>query len=101
MVNNTLESVQESQTGKSIPCYIKLRATNPALNLDRAYEILFQKGLFNSWLITTAYGRYGHKGVQTKTYSFDLEIQAQSFFNKTLKKRLNAKKRIGCNYEPI
>ena len=82
-----------------VPCYIKLRATNPAINLDRAYEILLQKGLFNFWLVTTAYGRYGQKGGQTRTTLFDNELQAQHFIDKVLKKRLNATKRIGCNYE--
>ena len=82
-----------------IPCYLKLRATNPIINLDRRYEIFCQKGLFNSWLVTTAYGRYGNKGGSTKTVIFDTEPQAQIFIDKVLKKRLNATKRIGCNYE--
>ena len=81
------------------PCYIKLRATNPTTNLDRAYEILLQKGLFDIWLVTTAYGRYGQKGGQTKTALFDTQSQAELFISTILKKRLNATKRIGCNYE--
>jgi hypothetical protein len=101
MLNNNKEAGQECPLGKDMPFYIKLRATNPALNLDRAYEILFHRGLFNSWLITTAYGRYGQKGGQTKTYLFDTKIQAESFIQKILKKRLNATKRIGCDYRFI
>ena len=78
--------------------YFKLRAINPARNLDRSYEIIAHKGLFDSWLVITAYGRYGHKGGQTRTTIFDTERQAQNFVDKVLKKRLNASKRIGCDY---
>ncbi len=97
---HTLRVNQGIPINPTAPCYIKMRAINLAVNVDRAYEILFQRGLFNSWVVIISYGRYGQKGGQTKTYSFDLEAQAQSFFNKTLKKRLNASKRIGCNYRP-
>ena len=83
------------------PCHLKLRATNPVINLDRSYEIVCQRGLFNSWLVTTAYGRYGQKRGQSKTAIFDTKSQAQIFIDKVLKKRLNAKKRIGCNYERL
>jgi hypothetical protein len=81
------------------PCHLKLRATNPALRLDRRYDIICQQGLFNSWLVTTVYGRYGQKGGTSKTTIFDIQSEAELFISKILKKRLNATKRIGCNYE--
>ncbi len=69
------------------PLYLKLRAYKPDANLDRAYEILVQKGLFQHWLVTLAYGRYGQKGGQSKLYIFDTLPQAQDFIQKTIKKR--------------
>ncbi len=55
---------------KSLPNTLKAHyiPINLAVNVDRAYEILFQRGLFNSWVVIIAYGRYGQKGGQTKTY---------------------------------
>lgn len=88
-----------------IMSYLKivLRATRPDANLDRAYEIHLYKGLFDSWLVITAYGRYGAKGrgAFQKTHSFFVLEEAKQFIDKTLNKRLNAFKRIGCNYEII
>ncbi len=62
---------------------------------------MVQKGLFQHWLVTLAYGRYGQKGGQSKQYIFDTLPQAQDFIRKTIKKRLNAHTRIGCNYNFI
>ena len=82
---------------------IVLRATNPESNLDRAYEVHLNKGLFDSWLVITAYGRYGAggRGARQKTHSFFVLKEAKDFVEKILKKRLNAAKRIGCNYRII
>jgi hypothetical protein len=84
--------------------YLKLvlRATKLDVNLDRSYEIYMCQGLFDSWLVITAYGRYGAgQGALPKIQSFSAREDAKKCVNKILKKRLNAVKRIGCNYDVI
>lgn len=82
-----------------MPC-LTLRATLPEKNLDRDYTILVQKGLFNLWVVNILYGKWGAPRHRKRQYSFDAPKQAQSFIKKTLRKRLNAQNRIGCNYKP-
>ncbi len=74
-----------------------LRAIKPEINVNRVYEIYVSKGLFNSWVVMTAYGRYG-AGSHQKIHSFFSLEEAKAFVNKILKKRFNAEKRVGCNY---
>jgi hypothetical protein len=94
-----------SKEAEFIKPYFKivLRAIKPDANLDRCYEIHLGKGLFNSWLVVIAYGRYGAKGrgAHQKTHSFFILEEAKNFIGKMLNKRLNAAKRIGYNYEII
>ena len=82
--------------------YLKLilRAEKQELNINRVYEIYLNKGLFDSWVVITAFGRYG-AGSQQKVSGFILLEEAKKFISKILKKRLNAKARIGCNYKII
>jgi hypothetical protein len=55
--------------------YLKLRAVNPARNVNRVYEIHVGRGLFNTITVILAYGRYG-KGTHQRLYSFDSIPQA-------------------------
>lgn len=82
--------------------YLKLilHAEKPEKNINRVYEILLNKGLFNSWVVMTGYGRYG-AGSQQKIYSFFALEEAKKFIHKILKKRFNAEKRVGCNYSLV
>ncbi len=80
--------------------HLKLRAINPAKNVNRVYEIHVGRGLFNTITVILAYGRYG-KGTHQRLYSFDSIQQANAFIKKTLQKRLNSHKRIGCGYEVV
>jgi len=80
--------------------HLKLRAINPARNVNRVYEIHVGRGLFNTITVILAYGRYG-KGSHQRLHSFDNILQANAFIHKTLQKRLNAHKRIECNYEGV
>ena len=82
--------------------YIKLvlRAVKPEKNINRVYEILLNKGLFDNWIVLTAYGRYG-AGAQQKVYSFRALDEANEFISRILKKRFTAEKRAGCNYALI
>ena len=79
---------------------VVLRAVKPETNVNRVYEIYISKGLFNSWVVMTAYGRYG-AGSNQKIHSFFSLEEAKAFVNKILKKRFNAEKRIGCNYSLV
>ncbi len=80
--------------------YLILRAIEPELNLNRVYEIWLDKGLFNSWLVLTAYGRHAG-GTTQKNHSFSTLEEAKAFIGQVLDKRLKAEKRIGCNYKLV
>lgn len=80
--------------------HLILRARKPETNVNRVYELRLDKGLFNSWLVIIAYGRYG-VGLSQKINSFFTLEEAKTFVNKTLKKRSKAEKRIGCSYHLI
>lgn len=77
-----------------------LRANNPSKNISRWYSLRLCQDLFGDWLLLTGWGRYGFKG-QGKQYAFIDEASAQKEFERILKKRLNAQKRIGCNYRIV
>jgi hypothetical protein len=80
--------------------HLILRARQPEININRVYELRVDRGLFNSWLVIIAYGRYGG-GFSQKIHSFFTLEEAKTFVNKTLKKRSKAEKRIGCSYHLI
>ncbi len=79
----------------SHPTY--LRATNLSKNIRRWYSLRMGQDLFGDWLLITQWGRQGFKG-HYKQYVFPEEAKAQKEFQRILKKRLNARNRIGCNY---
>lgn len=82
--------------------YLKLtlRAISPEINMNRVYEVHLNKGLFDSWIVLTAYGRYG-SGSHQKIHSFFSLEEAKAFVRKILKKRFNAVNRVGCNYSLV
>ena len=80
--------------------HLILRAIKPESNLNRVYEIWLDKGLLSSWLVLVAYGRH-ESGITQKNYSFSTIEEAKAFIDKTLSKRLKAKKRIGCDYKIV
>ena len=82
--------------------YLKLtlRAISPEINVNRVYEVHLNKGLFDSWIVLTAYGRYG-SGSHQKIHSFFSLEEAKAFVRKILKKRFNAVNRVGCNYSLV
>lgn len=77
---------------------ILLRAVNPKRNMNRFYHIQVGEDLFESPYIMTTYGRSGTSG-RSKSYAFHTWSELDKHLRKTLRKRLNAKKRIGCNYQ--
>ncbi len=80
--------------------HLILRAVRPETNLNRVYEVWLDRGLFESWVVLTAYGRYGG-GTTQRNRSFSTLEEARAFIDKVLNKRLNSQNRIGCNYELI
>ena len=79
---------------------LTLRAIKTEINVNRVYEVHLSKGLFDSWIVLTAYGRYG-SGTHQKIHSFFSLEEAKAFVSKILKKRFNAEKRVGCNYSLV
>jgi len=77
---------------------ILLRAVNPKYNMNRFYYIQVGEDLFDTPYMMTTYGRSGTSG-RTKNYAFDSWSHLDKQLSKTLRKRLNAKNRIGCNYQ--
>ena len=80
--------------------FCSLMAKDTLKNIDRKYSLLLQRDLFGGWILITRWGRDGSKG-QGKQYSFTDEAKAQKKFQQVLKRRLNAQKRIGCNYQVV
>lgn len=76
---------------------VSLRAINPTKNVNRVYNIKMDETLFNSRTVITERGRYG-KTLQPKIEKFNDEKDLKRFLKSNLRKRLNAKKRIGCDY---
>jgi hypothetical protein len=85
---------------KMASTFYRLRAHNSAKNVDRMYSLRLCRTLFGEWVIMTHWGRKGQK-VREKWYTFDEEALAQKKFQQVLKRRLNAQKRIGCNYQIV
>ena len=79
---------------------IRLQAKNPPKNIFRWYSLRVDQNLFGEWCLSISYGRIRQRG-QSKHYSWpdmaSLIIQMKAI----LRKRFNATKRIGCNYEII
>ena len=77
--------------------YTYLKAHNPSKNVNRWYSLRMGQDLFGDWLLITQWGRNGFNG-QYKEYVYPEEDLAQKKYQHILQKRLNAQKRIGCNY---
>lgn len=89
-----------SQKEDSIPLSVSLKACNPERNVFRFYTLSLDRDLFNKWMLTCCYGRIGCKGT-LKTYSLLSYDEGKRLYNRALKKRVNAKGRIGCDYKEI
>ena len=77
--------------------HIKLMARNNERNIARYYNLALTNDLLGDWVLVTTYGRIGFRG-QSKQYGFAAMDMALSKLETILKKRFNAKTRIGCNY---
>jgi predicted DNA-binding WGR domain protein len=79
---------------------IHLHAKNPAQNICRWYSIHVDKNLFGEWCLYLSYGRIGHQGQLKRSFWSDVALLLRQL-KTILRKRLNATKRIGCNYEIV
>ncbi len=77
---------------------ICLRAVDLSQNIKRYYTIHIHKNLFQDITVSLYYGHIG-RGGQLKYYHFSTMDQIEPFLKPILKRRLNAKKRIGVNYK--
>ena len=79
---------------------ICLHAKNPAHNILRWYTIRVDKNLFGEWCLYLSYGRIGQRGQLKLSFWNDITLLLRQL-KSILRKRLNATKRIGCNYEIV
>ena len=82
----------------SNPLRISLEAHNTDRNVKRFYDIAIMPSLFSHHSVLISYGRIGQKPRYISYIASSLD-EAINFIKPRLKKRLNAKKRIGCNYK--
>lgn len=80
--------------------YISLNANAPDGKLSRYYCLYLTKDLLRDMLLTTYYGGAGKKGRYLYQVCHDTDKIRRSLRAK-LSKRLNAVKRIGCNYQIV
>ncbi len=80
--------------------HMVLRAVKPEININRVYAIHLDKGLFNTWVVTTAYGRFEGGSIQ-QNHGFSTIEEAKAFIDKILKKRQRSYQRIRCDYNLI
>jgi len=80
------------------PSSISLRASDPARNIARHYQIDITTDLFGLWVVDYHWGRIGTAG-QGRRASFALASEAQDFVRGLIRRRAGAKRRIGVSYQ--
>lgn len=79
---------------------IDLEAINPLRKVDRYYTVIISPNLFGEIAMQTIYGRNGTSG-QKRTYTFSSHQECMLKLNEVLRKRLNARGRLGTNYSIV
>jgi predicted DNA-binding WGR domain protein len=79
-------------------CY--LEAQNPDKNLLRFYKIDYEPKSIDRYCVYPIWGRQKKPG-KGKIFEFNTLEECLKFILKTIQKRLNSYKRIGCKYEFI
>lgn len=79
---------------------IRLHAKHPPKNIFRWYCLRVDKNLFGEWCLSSSYGRIGQRGQLKLSFWNDITLLLRQL-KTILRKRLNATKRIGCNYEIV
>ena len=92
------DSIQDCLSRLFLNKFIRLKAICKKKNMKRFYTLHIHRNLFQEITASLFYGRIGCNP-QTRHYYFQNSNEAHQFLKHTLKKRLNAKKRIGVNYQ--
>jgi hypothetical protein len=82
------------------PVTLELEAHNPTDNHHRAYVLDVGQDLLRHWVVTLRFGRAGRtgRGGHVLTYAVADREAARRFVRARLKRRLTARRRIGCAY---
>jgi len=72
----------------------------PLRKVDRYYTVIISPNLFGEIVLQTIYGRNGTRG-QKRTYTFSSHQECMLKLNEVLRKRLNARGRLGTNYSIV
>lgn len=76
---------------------IALEAHNAEQNHHRYYSFTVGRDLLGDWSVCIRYGRVGRRGQEVK-FAGDRIEPLQAIIRERLKKRLSARRRIGCDY---
>jgi predicted DNA-binding WGR domain protein len=76
---------------------IALEAKNDDRNHRRSYRITIGQDLLSDWTVRICYGRIGQRG-QEKHFGGSNADAMRRVVREHLRRRLSAKKRIGCSY---
>ncbi|KQM62013.1 hypothetical protein ASE75_14845 [Sphingomonas sp. Leaf17] len=76
---------------------IELTAIDPARNLRRRWRVAVMYDLFGHLVVETGWGRIGAHG-RTLTRSFTSEVEALAYVRALLRRRSEARRRIGVAY---
>jgi len=72
-------------------------AHNAEKNHHRRYSITVGRDLFDDWTVSVRYGRVGRRGQELRFAGPKPEAM-QAVVRNCLKKRMSARRRIGCDY---
>ena len=79
---------------------LALEAHNGERNHHRRYEIRVGRDLFAIWTLTIRYGRAGNT-LREERFSSAHKSELQAISSDRLRRRSNAKRRIGARYEVV
>ena len=86
--------------GRAHALVLELEARDAAGNRHRAYALEVGQDLLRDWVVTLRFGRAGRtgRGGRVLTYAVADREAARRFVRARLKRRLTARRRIGCAY---
>lgn len=77
---------------------LRFKAKAPDRNIARFYTLRKSTNLWGDTVVSSSFGRIGTHGNVKHMYFTD-PAQADRYITTTIRKRLSAKKRIGCDYQ--
>jgi len=79
---------------------IKMKAYNPENDIDRFYTLRTDQNLFGEYVLTINHGKNGNMGRMRREYFEDQNEMLQEM-RSLIKRRLNAKSRLGVDYKIV